>query len=185
MSKNDHELFFHQSLYDEKMKHKEYRFKYVTNKITFASTTFVASFTFAGFEKSELSLLLLLVPIICFAIDFQIVAEDYRIKRIGTFIKKSSDFDIDFLISDVKWEKYLSGNNEKNRERYGGFTPFILSIMLCIVSIICIFDIYYKWKMPKTFINSLPLFFLVALSVITNIIIIITSIRYRRIGKDE
>jgi hypothetical protein len=99
---------FHQYLYEEKLKHKEHRFSLITTKIIFIASLFGLSATSFAPSLERMYYLLILVPVLCFSTDIYIKAEDYKVKRIGKFIRTRLNKPEDGSKSEEKmWEDFL------------------------------------------------------------------------------
>lgn len=74
-------------LHDEKLKAQEFRTKFVIRKLIFASVLLGAG---SSALNNDIHLLLFIVPFIALIFDFQIMGEDYSVKRIGLYLKHVS-----------------------------------------------------------------------------------------------
>lgn len=80
-------LDFLNLLYEEKLKHKEHRHEFVKHKMVFTITLFgLGSVNFNDIANA--GILLYLVPFVALAFDVYILSEDFKVKRIGLFIRK-------------------------------------------------------------------------------------------------
>jgi hypothetical protein len=128
----EREKIFLKSLQDEKLKHKEHRFQLVTIKLAFAASVFGFSALFTGGQGSP-HYLLLLVPVICFCTDLYIIADDYKVKRIGRFVRDRQEF---FSDAEIEWEKDLEANKQEMRDKAAAANSFILSLSLCLCALL-------------------------------------------------
>jgi hypothetical protein len=120
---------FHQSLYEEKNIHKEHRNDFVKMKMVFIATVFGVSSLSIGTKQIDLFYLLLLIPLLCFSTDIYILAEDYKIKRIGKYIREYPKY---FDDDEILWEDLLHKNADRMREKCGKANSFIVSGFFCM-----------------------------------------------------
>ena len=76
---------FLSDLQEEKLKHKQHRYEFVKQKLFFI----IGLSGLGSLEKIgeiDLTYLLFLVPLVAIAFDIYIVAEDFKVKRIGAYI---------------------------------------------------------------------------------------------------
>ncbi len=118
---------FHKYLYEEKLKHKDHRFNLISMKMIFVASLFgISSIPICG-TIGQLFFILLLVPVLCFSTDIYILAEDYKVKRIGKFIRENYIY---FSKVEFIWEYSLSCKNNRMREKFSKINSFIVSCLL-------------------------------------------------------
>jgi len=83
---------FLNNLYEEKLLHKKNRHEYVKQKLIFIIGLFSLGSlkTIEAVSKIDLSILLYFIPYVASAYDIYIAAEDFKVKRIGTFIRRDA-----------------------------------------------------------------------------------------------
>ena len=106
---------------------------------------------------------MLLVPVICFCIDLYIIAADYKVKRIGRFVRGHKRH---FSRVEIDWEEYLHENKDKKREKWASINSRVLSIALCICAVV-IFLIVSKFFQDPDRISPDKLFIFCALCILT------------------
>lgn len=139
---------FMEHIYQENEIHKEHRNKHLLHKLFFVSA--LLGFGSVGIRIEELKYLLFLVPFIAICHDVYIFAEDFKVKRIGRFIRKleekCKEKDIGKAINapefidmnklkeealenismlEVYWEFWL----EDHREKYSIWASFTITIL--------------------------------------------------------
>lgn len=89
---------FLEQLYNEKEIHKEHRHKHLLYKLSFVLAIF--GFGSLGLKIDILKPLIYLVPFVALCHDIYIFSEDYKVKRIGYFIKllRNHNIEIDSII---------------------------------------------------------------------------------------
>jgi hypothetical protein len=121
---------FLEQLYNEKELHKQHRHGYVVQKLTFVTALFgLGSLAVRG---TELTPLLFLVPVVALCFDIYIFAEDYKVKRIGAFIKEVKKVRVGDCVSDIEyeWELYAS----RYREPFAWRASLITTVAVYIAS---------------------------------------------------
>ena len=111
---------FLNNLYEEKLKHKEHRNTYVLRKLYFTIGLF--GLGSIQLQTIDLSSLLYLIPFVALTHDMYIFAEDYKVKRIGIFLRKWS---VSVCPDEICWESYVS----KYREPLAAFASAILTLI--------------------------------------------------------
>ncbi|MCK6691929.1 MAG: hypothetical protein L6Q97_07485 [Thermoanaerobaculia bacterium] len=142
--KND----FLKNLYDEKLRHKEHRHLFVKQKMLYIASLFGLGLIKIKIQETtiETTLLLYLVPVVAMAYDVYILAEDYKVKRIGLFIRISRNIESNegagTCNEEINWEKWVSNF----REPLAAFSSLFMSIFTSIAAFISIFnyDIFEK-----------------------------------------
>ena len=156
---------FLEQLYDEKEMHKEHRHKHLLYKLSFVTALF--GLGTLGIEMWDLRPLIYLVPFVALCHDIYIFAEDYKVKRIGLFIKSLGKgyFDKippyinqDYLSSEIKenlsqievfWEEWL----KSHREKWAYMASFIITVLATLSSaMIIIADLFKKYDCIKLLI---------------------------------
>jgi hypothetical protein len=110
LKKGSHDMedkIFHQYLYEEKLKHKEQRFTLITTKIIFVASLFGLSSVSFAHSLGRMHYLLILVPVLCFSTDIYIKAEDYKVKRIGKFLRTILGSTDNQRPQELMWEEFL------------------------------------------------------------------------------
>jgi hypothetical protein len=123
---------FLQNLYEEKLKHKEHRMSFVVQKLLFTIGLFgLGSITIPTINSD---LLLYLIPFVALAYDLYIYAEDFKIKRIGIFIRNQS---LTASADEQHWEQWVA----QRREPLAATASFLLTLVaLCAAAL----AIYFK-----------------------------------------
>ena len=107
---------FLNNLYEEKIRHKEHRHTFVMHKLLFTIGLFglgtlnkfpnlASSAQSLGQNSIELGLLVYMVPFVATAYDIYIFAEDFKIKRIGAFIRYVCSCSCP---DECRWEDWLT-----------------------------------------------------------------------------
>ncbi len=164
---NEFTLAFYKSLYDEKLKHKEIRNQFIFQKVIFCATLFgVSSFSELS-NGINLSYLLTLIPLITFACDCYIYSEDYKVKRIGSFLKN-----IQCCNSENIWEHTVNKFRDKNAAK----VSITISIGFIIFSLL-FFVFINKTQDTK---NKLYYIIFMCIYIISSCLYIILSFIYRK-----
>lgn len=134
----DFQLIFMKKLYDEKLKHKDQRMTLVLHKMLF-----IIGFLGIGniqIKSIELQYITILSPLISLAYDIYIHSENYKIRRIGKFVKEN------FMCSvEKEWEDFVTNKRENS--------PWIASfIITLIVLFLSAMTIVSNNNMSKTWI---------------------------------
>jgi hypothetical protein len=109
----------------EIMHHKEKRASFVLQKLTFVVGLFGAgSIRFP--PEVDLSLLLYAIPLVALAYDVYISAEDYKVKRIGHFLR-TSEYASEY---ERKWEEYV----DVRREPLAAWASLLLTLITTLSS---------------------------------------------------
>lgn len=142
---------FLKSLRDEKLKHKEHRMSLVLQKLSYTVGLFgLGSISVPNFQ---LETILYLIPYVALGYDMYIFAEDYKVKRIGEFLKQECQKTASVV--ELDWEKWV----HLHREPLAARASFILSILVVFASSIAIFlkisnhTVWYFW-FPVTLVAS-------------------------------
>lgn len=64
------------------------------------------------------------------AFDVYILSEDFKVKRIGLFIRKREKLEVNACEDELKWEKWVSSN----REPLAALASLVLSMIAFIAS---------------------------------------------------
>ena len=129
------------SLYDEKLKHKEYRNTFVIHKLLFTIGLFGLGSTSVSNSNLNLGFLLYFVPFVALAYDVYIFAEDYKVKRVGVFVRYGCSAKCE---DEKHWEQWV----EKNREPLAAFASLVLTLIAFVASA---FIIFYSRAMDPRF----------------------------------
>jgi hypothetical protein len=124
---------FINNLYEEKIKHKEHRHEFVKNKLLFTIGLFsIGSLKIMGADFNvNLSILLYFIPLVALSFDIYIFSEDFKVKRIGVFIRECCECRCN---DEKRWEYWLTENN--NREKLAHIASLGLTIITLIASLI-------------------------------------------------
>lgn len=126
----DRKTDFLKNLYEEKLKHKEHRHVFVMQKLLFIIGLFGlgALEIKIGGPPSEsgltlkTSILLYLIPFVAAAYDVYIFAEDFKVKRIGLFVRITQ---IDACQDEIQWERWVSSHREEMAEKASKLLTFL------------------------------------------------------------
>jgi len=113
------ETEFLKHLREEKLAAEELRGTYILRKLAYA--TALLGVGSLSIERFKLSFLLYLVPLVAFAFDLYILAEDYSVKRFGAFLGSRST---DTL--ERRWEKWIAQNRDP-------FAPFAMPLLTTLL----------------------------------------------------
>ena len=113
------ETEFLKHLREEKLAAEDLRGKYTLRKLAYA--TALLGVGSLSIERLDLSFLLYLVPLVAFAFDLYILAEDYSVKRFGAFLGSRST---DTL--EQHWEKWIAQNRDP-------FAPFAMPLLTTLL----------------------------------------------------
>lgn len=117
---------FLDELYDEKLKHKEHRHEFVKLKLLFViGMSGIGSLP--NHALIDLSILLYFIPFVALAYDVYIFSEDFKVKRIGLYIRSVPELKAE---EDAAWERWLCAKSER-REK----SSMIASLVLTIVTL--------------------------------------------------
>jgi hypothetical protein len=133
-------LQFLEHLYKEKEIHKEHRHKHVMHKLVLSSTFFGLG-QFSGMAGVS-SLFLYVVPLIALVHDLYIFAEDYKVKRVGFFLRQLRQ-QVEGLAcpEEILWEqKWL----RKHRERWAYWASFTYTLIITVFAAVAIFAFDYS-----------------------------------------
>ncbi len=153
---------FLNNLYEEKLLHKKNRHEYVKQKLIFVIGLFsLGSLKTIGFDpKIDLSILLYFIPYVASSYDIYIAAEDFKVKRVGTFIRRHAG---EQCHEEKAWEKWL--NTEKNRENLALWASVCLTIISLFASALLLmlkqpnFNIFFPWFIIS-FIACISVFYI-------------------------
>jgi uncharacterized membrane protein YhaH (DUF805 family) len=166
---------FGRYLYEEKNMHKEHRFLFVQRKLFFIGALLglgsinllnsknVSDINFSGIAY--------LVPFIAIAYDIFIFAEDFKVKRIGAFIREICT---STCRDEIDWELYVN----KNREPSAVYGTGLLTILAFIAATVIIHlngkssgEYFYAW--------------VISILLIILLIFVIHSEKMRKFNKEE
>ena len=143
---DSHNVEFFKKLYEEKLKHKEHRHIFVVQKLLFIIGLFgVGMYNSKIGDKGEIplqtSLLLWLIPFVCAAYDTYIFAEDYKVKRIGLFVRMQLQKQKikEILLEELNWEKFVSNYREPHAAKASLWLSIISSIAAALI-------IFFIWR---------------------------------------
>jgi hypothetical protein len=102
---------FMKYLYEEKNIHKGHRFSLVQRKLFFIGTLlgFGSLSILRDDSYINFSILVYLVPFMAIAYDIFIFAEDYKVKRVGAFLRNKCK---NTCQDEKKWESFVYNNRE-------------------------------------------------------------------------
>lgn len=164
---NEFTLAFYKSLYDEKLKHKEIRNQFIFQKVIFCATLFGVSSFSEPSNVVNLSYLLILIPLITFACDCYIYSEDYKVKRIGSFLKN-----FQCCNSENIWEYTVNKFRDKNAAK----VSITISIGFIIFSLL--FFVFINQKVDNQ--NKLYYVIFICIYFISSCLYILISFIYKR-----
>jgi isopentenyldiphosphate isomerase len=113
---------FLQHLQEEKLQTQKTRENYTLKKLAYA-TALLGIGSFKLDKIINLNFLLFFVPFVALVFDFYILGEDYSIKRIGAFLSKNSNNDL-----EQQWENWVSQNRDP-------FAPIAMSSLTTLLLI--------------------------------------------------
>jgi hypothetical protein len=129
---DDHALEFLAHLREEKLHHKEKRAAFTLQKLAFITGLFgIAAFELGQMRGVSADLfiwILYLIPVIGISYDVFIYAEDFKVKRVGTFIRDYQPPDHPECISacEKAWENGLQGGGL--REPFAPWATLALTV---------------------------------------------------------
>ncbi len=117
---------FMKCLYEEKNIHKNHRFKLIQRKLLFigALLGFGSLHPLDNILNLNLKMLLYLVPFMAIAYDIYILAEDFKVKRVGAFIYREKA-KASICPDEEEWEKFV----KKNREPLAAVGTILLTVL--------------------------------------------------------
>ncbi len=122
---------FMKCLYEEKNIHKNHRFKLIQRKLLFIG----ALLGFGSLHPSDATLnlnfkmLLYLVPFIAIAYDIYILAEDFKVKRVGAFISRE---EANICPDEKDWEGFV----RENREPLAAVGTILLTVLASLFAVV-------------------------------------------------
>ena len=127
---------FLNNLYEEKLLHKKNRHEYVKQKLIFVIGLFsVGSLKTIGVKTQvDLSVLLYFIPYVASSYDIYIAAEDFKVKRIGTFIRRHAG---EQCHEEKAWERWL--NDKEHRESLALWASVCLTVISLLASALLLF----------------------------------------------
>lgn len=108
-------------LHEEKLQTQAARTTYTLQKLAFVTGLMGLGSLNLKVGEIDFSLLLYLAPWVAIAFDFNIMGEDYSIKRIGAFLKENSS-----APTEMRWEKWVA----KHRDP---FVPWSMPILTTLI----------------------------------------------------
>lgn len=145
---NSRSCDFLNNLYEEKLLHKKNRHEYVKQKFIFVIGLFsLGSLKTIGIlPKIDLSVLLYFIPYVASSYDIYIAAEDFKVKRVGTFIRRHAG---DQCYEEKAWERWL--NDKEHRESLALWASVCLTVISLLASALLLFPqntnrkIFFTW----------------------------------------
>ena len=126
----EHAARFLERLRAEIMHHKDKRTTFILQKMAFITALFGAAalqLTDAmGQQIAVLDWVLYLVPFIAISYDIYIYAEDYKVKRVGTFIRTNAALKTCAGDCEREWETYVAAR----REPLATYATMVLTMMI-------------------------------------------------------
>lgn len=147
------ETEFLKHLREEKLAAEESRGTYILRKLAYA--TALLGFGSLSIGQFKFGFLLYLVPLVAFAFDLYILAEDYSVKRFGAFLGSRST---DTL--ERHWEKWIA----QNRDPFAPFAmPFLTTLLFLGAAAVIWFEgstigRYFWWWLAFAWLPSWILF---------------------------
>lgn len=115
---------FLNKLDEEKLKHKEHRHEFVKQKLIFIIGLFSIGSLNTG-SQIDFTVLLYFIPFVALAYDVFIFSEDFKVKRIGVYIRSESAYS---ATDEAAWEKWLNKKPE-HREQMSIFASIGLTLI--------------------------------------------------------
>lgn len=112
---------FIKHLREEKLGAQQIRYSYTQKKLAYVTALFGLGLGSISIAEFDLRPILYLIPFVATAFDLYILAEDYSVKRIGTFLGAHTTEEL-----ERKWEKWVS----KNRDPFAPVAMPILTTLL-------------------------------------------------------
>jgi len=139
---------FLNNLYEEKLLHKKNRHEYVKQKLIFVIGLFSLGSlkTIGEITKVDLSVLLYFIPYVAASYDIYIAAEDFKVKRVGTFIRRHAG---EQCHEEKAWERWI--NDKEHRESLALWASVCLTVISLLASALLLFlqnpnlIIYFSW----------------------------------------
>jgi hypothetical protein len=141
---DDQAVEFLAHLREEKLHHKEKRATFTLQKLAFTTGLFgVAAFELGQMRGVSADLfvwILYLIPIIGLSYDVFIYAEDFKVKRVGTFIRNYQSPTHPACISacEKKWENGLQGGL---REQLAPYATLVLTLVTAWAAYLVLKDV--------------------------------------------
>lgn len=124
---------FVEHLYQEKEIHKEQRNRHLLQKLILSSSFFGLGQLVN--VSSLLNLFLYIVPFIALIHDVYIFAEDFKVKRVGLFLRTfEGDTESPVCKEEIEWEKYV----KRHREKWAYWGSSAYTILVTIFSAVAI-----------------------------------------------
>jgi len=122
---------FMKCLYEEKNIHKNHRFKLIQRKLLFigALLGFGSLHSLDATLNLNFRMLLYLVPFIAIAYDIYILAEDFKVKRVGAFISREN---ANICPDEKLWERFV----RDNREPLAAFGTILLTVLASLFAVV-------------------------------------------------
>jgi hypothetical protein len=154
---------FMEYLYKEKNIHKNHRFSLIQRKLLFIGALLGISSlpSLDGRFDIDIYIITCTIPFMAIAYDIFILAEDYKIKRIGAFLLGKCDKSL--CLDEKQWESFVKDNREK-LAAYGNILLTVLSFIAATVVLL-----YFKGQpeSPSDWLNVvLLLIYIIALYVL-------------------
>jgi hypothetical protein len=116
-------------LHEEKLKHKEHRHQFVKQKLLFIIGLFGIG-SLSEIAHFDFWVLLYFIPYVALAYDTYIFSEDFKVKRIGVYIRTQPTYEDS---EDAKWEEWLSEKSER-REKMALVASLLLTLIALFTS---------------------------------------------------
>lgn len=150
---------FMKCLYEEKKIHKDHRFLFVQRKLLFIGTLLgISSLRILNPGLAiDLDKIVYLIPFIAIAYDIFILAEDFKIKRIGFFLLEKCKF----CEEETNWENFV----KINREPLAAYGTVLLTVLAFLASVVILIlgsqqqsEYHVDWSSVELLIKIMSLY---------------------------
>jgi hypothetical protein len=140
---------FIQNLYAEISLHKSKRTTFILQKLAFITAIFGVASIQLFTNRAQVDIVVLpmqnlwilyIIPIMALAYDIYIYAEDYKVKRIGAFIRTNSIMQDTMCSGELEWQKYVE---DGRREPLATYATMMLTIILSLAAFLIMCSINY------------------------------------------
>lgn len=138
---------FIQNLYNETSLHKSKRTTFILQKLAFITAIFGVASIQLFTNQTQIDIvvipmqnlwILYIIPIMALAYDIYIYAEDYKVKRIGAFIRTNPVMQDTMCKYELEWQKYVE---EGRREPLATYATMMLTIFLSLAAYLIMYSI--------------------------------------------
>ena len=127
---NDNLSKFYEHLHAEILHHKEKRAAFTLQKLAFITALFgLAVFKLWSSDSNlpkTFNILVIIIPFVAISYDVYIYAEDYKVKRAGTFLRRHTCASNCISNCEKDWELYVQ---DKHREPLATFATMALTLL--------------------------------------------------------